>query len=569
MNEKILQVFFGVDCLPYKDSARSVHFPVAGNSFTGASNTTQVRFYVKDIGGTATTTWVSVAKRPNGTKLYKILSATLDTTITPNEYYVALDLDSAYTQFNGDLYISLNGYAGGVHLDYDSETHLYTPVGGTIVQATGSVKISIGYTPYMPIGYGDTATHETSVQEALALVSSKLDTASGIVSVNSIDSENVSNYNENQVLYDKGAKVFYKVASGAFVKQNLVSFNTTLSTSGNDITMTLTLSDSLGAISNVSIVLTDYFVSKALSQTISGSKTFTAQTNFQGRAVFSAIANLYNTYLETNSKNYFARVGVTTNQYVTYKLPYNYSDVGSQEYTLITKEYTDTELAKKVDKVSSNYRLYGTSSSGNQITIGYSVNNDSATIPMRNNDGNIGVALTPTLNAHATSKKYVDDNLNLKADKSTTYTKTEVNNLIDSVKSGEVVLVNTTTYPTKEQFLASTGVEGTIYLYPINTSDLSEGYYRYVWETISGTAQWVSLGTTEIDLSDYYTSDQVDTLFESYYTSSQVDTLLGGYVPTSRTISGLALSSNITAQALTDALVLTNTTTDVDYILGE
>lgn len=41
------------------------------------------------------------------------------------------------------------------------------------------------------------------------------------------------------------------------------------------------------------------------------------------------------------------------------------------------------------------------------------------------------------------------------------------------------------------------------------------------------------------------------------------------YVPKTTTIAGVDLQDNITAQELTDALVLTNTTTDVDYILGD
>jgi len=89
------------------------------------------------------------------------------------------------------------------------------------------------------------------------------------------------------------------------------------------------------------------FVNLASTQAITGQKTFS------GKAIFSD-ANLYNGYLTTNSKNYFTRVGVTTNQYVTYKLPYNYSDVGAQTYTLITKEYVDARIEALGDVF--NYR---------------------------------------------------------------------------------------------------------------------------------------------------------------------------------------------------------------------
>ena len=75
-----------------------------------------------------------------------------------------------------------------------------------------------------------------------------------------------------------------------------------------------------------------YLVDKSSTQTITGQKTFT------GRAVFSGDANLYNTYLTTNTKTRFARVGITTGQYVNYDLPYAYGDVGAGTYTIATTD---------------------------------------------------------------------------------------------------------------------------------------------------------------------------------------------------------------------------------------
>ena len=66
MESKVLRVFYGNDCLPYKDSNRSVHFPIVGNAFQGANNSTEIRFYYERIGGDDTT-WVAVTKLPNGT----------------------------------------------------------------------------------------------------------------------------------------------------------------------------------------------------------------------------------------------------------------------------------------------------------------------------------------------------------------------------------------------------------------------------------------------------------------------------------------------------------------------
>lgn len=72
-------------------------------------------------------------------------------------------------------------------------------------------------------------------------------------------------------------------------------------------------------------------------------------------------------------------------------------------------------------------------------------------------------------------------------------TKTEVATL----KSNIVVLVNTTTYPTLADFLASDGEEGKIYWYPIDTTDLTKGYQTYVWENNA----YIFAGNTIIDLT--------------------------------------------------------------------
>ena len=76
--------------------------------------------------------------------------------------------------------------------------------------------------------------------------------------------------------------------------------------------------------------------------------------------------------------------------------------------------------------------------------------------------------------------------------------------LIEDVKKGQYVEVDTTVYPTLEDFLASTGKQGTVYLYPVGNS--ANNYYQYIWEN----GIWKSLGTTELDLSNYYTKQEAD-----------------------------------------------------------
>lgn len=70
---------------------------------------------------------------------------------------------------------------------------------------------------------------------------------------------------------------------------------------------------------------------------------------------------------------------------------------------------------------------------------------------------------------------------------------------LETVKRNHYIPVNTTLYPTLADFLLSTGEEGNLYLYPIDTTDLTKGYYQYIYE---GNV-WIPFGTTQLDLSNY------------------------------------------------------------------
>jgi len=73
--------------------------------------------------------------------------------------------------------------------------------------------------------------------------------------------------------------------------------------------------------------------------------------------------------------------------------------------------------------------------------------------------------------------------------------------------------------------LPATGVENRIYFVPAS-STVCNGY---VWDITTST--WLSLGTIELNLSNYYTKSQVDTLLDeidltTYYNKTQVNSLL-------------------------------------------
>ena len=448
MANKVINVFYGENALPYQDQERTVLFPVLGTAFLGASNTTQIRFYCDRVGGGRSNA-VVYGKLANGKKVFTILGEYTEDSELGESYYT-FSLDSHYTECKGDLMLSLGTY-NGVLVEQQADT-TYELTGNTIIEMTGVIKLNIAYAVI-----NDPSDEQIETwQELLGALGEKADKNKVIITFDteSAMTSGASAYDDGQYFYAKDTQTLYQKISGT-----VTPIFTAYSKTESDSKYFINASNNTASGNN----------------TFSGTNTFSGQNTFSGRAVFSGNANLYNTYLTTNTKNYFARVGTTTSQYVMYKLPYSYSDLGSEAtYTLITKEYTDTQLALKADK-SNTY-----------------------------------------------TKSETDTLLNNKADKSTTlggygitnaYTKTEVDNIVDTIKSGEITLVNTTTYPTLNDFLATTGEEGHIYLYPIDINDLTKGYYRYVWEEISGTYQWVSLGTTEIDLSDYYTKTQADNKF--------------------------------------------------------
>jgi hypothetical protein len=111
---KVLNVFYGTDLLPYKDKELQVHFPIVGQAFQGSSQTNAIKFYIDNIGD-EDTTWVAVAKLPNGQIGFKQLSVNTD----ENGNYAYLQLTNWFTQYKGDLYINLQGYDGGIEFVED------------------------------------------------------------------------------------------------------------------------------------------------------------------------------------------------------------------------------------------------------------------------------------------------------------------------------------------------------------------------------------------------------------------------------------------------------------------
>lgn len=168
MNIKIINVFYDEYGYPFKDQERSVRFPIVGHGFQGANNTTQVKFYFSFLGDSSVT-WVAVSKLPNGKIGSKVLQTYNDSEL--GEPYALLELDSFYTQYKGDLFISLQGYQGGVQVTYDEDTELYEIEGTPTIQATGSIKFTNNYATQF-VGSGETSN--VNFQRILADLGTKL-----------------------------------------------------------------------------------------------------------------------------------------------------------------------------------------------------------------------------------------------------------------------------------------------------------------------------------------------------------------------------------------------------------
>lgn len=168
MEIKILQVFYDKNGLPYKDKERTVHYPITSGTFLGASNTTQIRFYYDKLDELNESTFVAISKLPNGKIGSEILESEYDSELQEN--YAVLNLSQFYTQYKGDVFISLQGYQGGVRVEQD-EDGIYQIYGTPTIQTTGSIKLSIAYAPTF-IGSGQ--TENVTLQRVLAELSTKL-----------------------------------------------------------------------------------------------------------------------------------------------------------------------------------------------------------------------------------------------------------------------------------------------------------------------------------------------------------------------------------------------------------
>ena len=509
MESKILQVYFGNDCLPYKDKERVVHFPIIGNAFQGASATTEIKFYIDQISLGDSAIWIAVSKLPNGQVGYNRLEVDSDDDGT----FVTLSLSRWHTQYKGDLYINLQCYDGGIELEEDEDNGILVPVGVPAIQVTGSIKLSINYATGIIDG-GDIETH--TLQEVWAYFGEFLRNDSNkymkvvekISYINSTDTYK-DNVKSGDIVFDKEQGTFFLI-SGSYPTFSWSTVDMYFDELGIDIELNVTNAqvlvgdwDSIYSPTNdenledyidrvVSTALNDY-VTLATSQTISGAKTFSSTITANNGVLFGngKTADLYNGLIRNNLVKLFA-IGTNEGNRTYYAFPYgsitDNTHGESNPYTLATEDYvqsyvSDYAYSKEEIKslLSSVYKPQGTK-----------------TVAQIN-------ALTPT---------------------------SEYNGYVYNVSdSGNITI----------------GTQGSL-------SVVAGDNVVLLWDADNNTYSFDKLAGT-IDLS-------------GYVTTIALETTLGGYVQKTQTIASIALSSNISSQDLTNALVFA-TNEDIESIMED
>lgn len=501
---KTMSVFFDAQGLPYKDMDRKVHFPIVEPANQGSSQVNEIKFYVDKMASEAQ--WIAVAKLPNGKQGVKLLTSEIDN----HGEFVKLSLSSFFTQAKGNLVISLRGYEGGATITYNSETEEYEVSGDPIIQTTGSVSVNIRYATQ--IQQGD-ESEEITLEDIYAELGNKVDKTS--------------------VSY----RIYGTTGGGA---QYLYTLS--VAASGN----TIPFRDENGQL---------FVVQEPTNDNNATSKHY----------VDTSITNSIENYLPLSAGSTKPLTG----------------DLYLGDHTI----YIDDTL--KIQGFGTTTRSIDLRK-GNSLLARFQVGTAifSDIQPLATNSHSLGsenygwryLYITKGLKRTGSSQKtlLIPSTSSWDADRTIATTK----DILDAISSAyiykgsktvaQINALNTSTLSVG--WIYNVSDSGTITLGSLSVvAGDNIAWTGDAWDKLAGTvdlSNYVTNTSLASTLESYVTYSALATTLANYVTSSSLSTTLGSYVQTSRTIAGVALTSDISAQALTNALVLA-TTSDITSIMED
>lgn len=239
----------------------------------------------------------------------------------------------------------------------------------------------------------------------------------------------------------------------------------------------------VGAASNNFDATNKYYVDNAISTALTNA-AFVPYLADDGTTIISLLPELC--YVKVSNKWYllFRQSTAFLQEAILVTYDGYYRITGATVASSTINSILATTKHETLEENHTANQIYGVDNSGYQanFNVDYGTNYG-GNVVRRNGSSQIYVPTTPTADAHAASKYYVDQ-------------------VAETIKQNEFEVADYTEYTSLADFMNNyqDAEEGIIYLYPIDTSDLTKGYYQLIWEG----NDWIELGTTVIDLSDYY-----------------------------------------------------------------
>ena len=543
LEPKVMQVFYDGNGLPFKDSARTVHYPIVGNSFAGSNKTRQINFYVDQIGGTSEVTWVIVSKLPNGKIGYEILdSVSIDDELDEN--YLVFNLSAYYTQVKGDLFLALRGYEGEVEF-VEGQDGVYQISGDPLIEVTGAIKLAINYAPMIPTG---TQVLPTDIDLIISALNNAILKNNGILVVSNRPAD-LSSYGNGQMFYVRNTGELLRNVSGTLTSVLLNDYILI-----NENTSIASMLLSLGG--------TPRLANVQLSVGGGTPKLY---------RVFASMSGL-NTYVSifdetTKTFKYLTLTPSTPSDY-NKTVYYILNDSSTPSLKLVgADENGDCEVNANILLQDGNYigvsGFSGITFSNGGITLSSTagleldINSDGSltydgdTISLIQDEGS-GVYAIPI---YSSGKTYFD----------TTTGAIGLSNGSDTFEIvGGDVLINGSALAT-ESYVNS--VVSSVYK-PKGTKTVAQ-LNALTGQQVGDVYNVSDSGTLTAGNVSVIAGDNVVWTDENEWDKLAGTIDLSGYVQKTTTIAGISLANNISASALTDALVLTDTTDDVAYILGD